>query len=500
MKLKHFPVFLCILVLTLASLACEAMAGAGSTPTPTLTKEPTVKVTNTPEVQLTPTIDPNGPALPEAFSAEGSGIACFGLRDGGVSCLNADGWKTYTKDESEDGSDLKSNYIAHGAVCAGETRLAVTDSDGVNLFDGEEWEHIAKEETYITANAVACGEEGDIWVAHFKGVSHYVEGEDDEWTTYNANELATGDSANDLVLGVAVDGDNDRVWALTSRSVALFEDDKWQIFQKGQGFSDDVFFDAFVLDRSGRPWVGHGTGVYVYDDQNWKLISKIGYESVRGMAFDSKGRLWLGTLDSGAAVYDGKGWIHYNVEGKNLLSDQINGVTADGRGRVWLATSYGLTVFDNDKWETYLMDNSDIADNIVEFAAVIKDGDDIPDKDNKRKASLKGKLVDDDDKEISNARVQLCVKPIGARFTGDTPCSDQPFFLSETTNDDGEFTFNDVPPGYYVLVAETESGWVELTAQLDTDLERLLVEADKDYDFTDEDKDLNVEDEVIILH
>ena len=29
MKAKHFPIFLCILLLALASLACEAMAGGG---------------------------------------------------------------------------------------------------------------------------------------------------------------------------------------------------------------------------------------------------------------------------------------------------------------------------------------------------------------------------------------------------------------------------------------------------------------------------------------
>ena len=492
MKLKRLPIFLSILILALASLACEAMAtGSNATPTPTVTKQPTAKVTNTPEIEPTPTKDPNGPALPKSISSEGAGIACLGLRDGGVSCLNDDGdWETYTTENS----DLPSNYVSHGAVCPDDDRIAVTDTDGISLFDGEEWEHIAKEDEYVTADGIACGEDGNIWIAHFKGVSHHV---DDEWTTYKSNELATGDSANDLVLGITVDDDNDRVWALTSRSVALFEDDEWQVFQKGQGFEGDVFFDALVLDSSGRPWVGYGTGVAVYDNNAWKQISKVGYESVKGMAFDAKGHLWLATLDNGAAVYDGDGWAYYNVEGKNLSSDHTKAVAGDSRGRVWLATSYGLSVLDDDKWETYRMDNADIADNIVEFVVVVKDGPDIPDTDNKRKASITGKLVDDDDEELSEVRVEICVKPIGARFTGDTPCSDQPFFLSEKTDKDGEFTFDDVPPGYYIIVAETASGWVELTGQIGDDpVERTLVEPGEDHDFGT----LNVEKELAILH
>src|SRR5690349_20066823 len=114
MKLKHFPAFLSILLLVLASLACEALgAGSDATPTPTATSTPTVEVTNTPEVQPTPTIDPNGPALPGPISSDGSGIACFGLRDGGLSCLNNDGWKTYTTGNST----LAGNFIPHGTVC-----------------------------------------------------------------------------------------------------------------------------------------------------------------------------------------------------------------------------------------------------------------------------------------------------------------------------------------------------------------------------------------------
>lgn len=488
MKLKRVPVLISFLGLVLASLACSALATTGSVPT----KQPHIKATPTPVPGATPTHDPNAPALPPTVSPDTSGIACLGLRDGGLSCLDSDGWKTYAKDD-QNGSGIVNNYIPKGTVCPKDHRVAIAVSDGISLFDGTKWEHISKPDDYTAVDAIACGEDNEIWVAYYGGVSQY---KDSKWKAYKSSKLATGDYANNLVINVAVDTDNNKVWVATARSVAMLEDDKWTVYQKGQGFDQDLFFQAMVLDSSGRPWVAYGTGVAVLDSNTWKLISRPGYDAIKDMSFDAKGRLWLATLNHGAAMYDGNSWVYYNVKGRDLASDHTNAVTTDSRGRVWLSTTYGLSVFDNDKWQTYTMDNSDIADNIVQFAAVVKDGPSVPDTDNKIKASITGTLKDADKKALEGITVELCAEPIDTHFTTDTPCTDQPFFLSTTTDKDGKFTFDSVLPGYYVITAQTKSGWVILTKQVGDGTERTLLEPGKDYDAGS----LNVDDETAIVH
>jgi hypothetical protein len=85
-------------------------------------------------------------------------------------------------------------------------------------------------------------------------------------------------------------------------------------------------------------------------------------------------------------------------------------------------------------------------------------------------------LRDASKKALVGARVELCVETLGTSFSGDTPCSDQPFFLTTKTDQDGAFTFENVPTGYYVIVSENGSGgWAQLSDQFGISSERTLV-------------------------
>ena len=70
--------------------------------------------------------------------------------------------------------------------------------------------------------------------------------------------------------------------------------------------------------------------------------------------------------------------------------------------------------------------------------------------------------------------MEICVEDLDWVFSGDTPCSDQAFRRSTTTDEAGYFRFTDVPVGYYVIAVEHDLEWSQPTELFSS--ERIPVE------------------------
>ena len=466
MNSKYNPILWAVLSLAFASLACQAMAGTetASTQEPQQVETQEIAPTETP---------PQSAVEPATVASQGAGILCVGSGNG-LSCLNENGWQIYT----DENSDLPNNYLYAGAVCP-DGQIAVAHISGLALFDGTAFEQIPEMDSSASPDGIACDADGGIWVAHFQGVSHYANG---QWTTYGPENLASGESANELVYDVKVAPDG-KVWVVTSRSVASFENDIWTVFQEGQGFSGSRFFNALTLDALGRPWAAHSSGVDIFENGVWQSFESTDYNSPEAIGVDSKGQAWLGTLTAGAYLFDGNTWTQYDRASERLMSNHVTSISADSGGRVWLGTTHGLTVFDGANWRTFLMSNSGLGDNDVEFVIVTNDGPALPALEEKENGSLTGAIEKANGTPLADARVEICVETLASTFSGDTPCSEQPFSLSTTTDANGAFLIENVPTGYYVIVAETGDGsWAQLTDQFGITSERSLIQAGEAHD------------------
>jgi hypothetical protein len=467
MKQKLYPFLLAVVALVLASLACQAM----SSPEPSATQEPGQPAATQ---EAAPTEKPSQPSVePATVESKGTGIACIGSTTG-LSCLTESGWQVYT----DENSDLPNPYLYAGAVCP-DGKFAIAHISGVVLFDGTSFQTIPETDAYSSPEGIACGADGVIWVAHFQGVSRFADG---QWTTFGSDKLSSGESANELVYDVEVAPDG-KVWVATSRSVAMFENETWTVYQEGQGFNGSRFFNALTVDAKGRPWAAHSEGMDVFEHGAWTFIEKTDYNSPQSLGVDAKGQVWFGTITDGVYQYDGSSWTHHDRASQHLLSDYVTSVRGDSSGRVWLGTSYGLSVFDGANWQTFLMSNSGLADNDVNFILVNNDGPVLPAIEEKAKGSLTGILEKADGTPVADATVEICVETLASTFSGDTPCSDQPFFLTTKTGADGTFLIENVPAGYYVIVAETGAdSWAQLTDEFGISSEKTLIQAGEKYD------------------
>ena len=106
--------------------------------------------------------------------------------------------------------------------------------------------------------------------------------------------------------------------------------------------------NAIAETNEGFIWIGSYSGLIRYDGNTFERIdSTTGIASVVSLYVDSKNRLWVGTNDSGVAVYEkGKFTMFKNVEG--LKSSSIRAIVEDKDGNIFVATTSGLGMIDTD--------------------------------------------------------------------------------------------------------------------------------------------------------
>lgn len=409
------------------------------------------------------------PAYSQASASEAkANFMCAGSAGFGLSCLDETGWQTFTRSNSP----LDSDFI-YGVTACTDGRMLIAQSQGIVAFDGSNWKDYG-ETDFTSPEAIACDAAGNIWVGHYQGVSTF----DGRWKTYPASLLATGEAASDLVNDLVI-GPDGLVWVVTSNSVARFDGNKWTVFQEGSGFDDNYFFEKVAIDSHGSVWVAHSWGLFKYDDATWTEYENFDVSGVQAMAVDNQDRIWIGTLTKGVFVFDGQTWSTYDRENSGLSSNDVNSIGLDAQGRLWFGTEYGVDIFDGTTWSAYRMENANLVDNDVSDLAVLGAGPTLPAPIEKAPGSITGQLAYEDDQPIANAVIEICVERLSSRFYGPTPCADQPFIRTTTTDAEGNFTLEALPVGRYILTAEPEAGrWVQLTSDPGLSLsERIRVEA-----------------------
>jgi hypothetical protein len=141
------------------------------------------------------------------------------------------------------------------------------------------------------------------------------------------------------VKAVAV-GPDGSVWAGGPGGLARLSGGVWAPQATGLASAN---ISAVAVAADGAVWAGanhpSAGGVSRFDGRAWLPQADFNGalpNTVRGLALDARGHLWVGTEDAGASRWDGSAWQRFTVD-DGLASDAVYGVTAHGRD-VWFGT------------------------------------------------------------------------------------------------------------------------------------------------------------------
>jgi len=205
---------------------------------------------------------------------------------------------------------------------------------------------------------------GDLWIATFGGLSRYSGGEFKNYTNL------TSGLANDVVYGVAVQGEN--VWAATAGGISRLNTrtGDWSIFNEANAPMEEQWAYGVAVGEGKVYFAVWGGGVLEYDLAGgyWKPYTDPDNEMeivlfrnqglihiiVSNIAYNPDTKMFWASTYFGLSGYDGRDWHNYLTMDSGLASDFVNAPKSRGN-EVWACTDKGLSYLDyhTNTWVTY---------------------------------------------------------------------------------------------------------------------------------------------------
>ena len=236
-------------------------------------------------------------------------------------------------------------------------------NDGLDRQNGYEFKHY-KHDKY-DKNSIANNyivdiiedKNGYIWVSTIGGLSR-INPDKDEIKNYYSKE-DRGNLSNSNLWQLLCTKDN-RLIASTIDGLNVYDKNKDKftriLYKEGELPSQYIY--SLEEDINGHIWVGTDNGL-VELDKDLNIVKSyqdaIGDSDVYNVYDDSKGNIWVCTLDNGLFKInlDDKSVENYknNNSKISIPSNNVRDIISDSEGKLWIATDKGLCTFDYEREE-----------------------------------------------------------------------------------------------------------------------------------------------------
>lgn len=274
-------------------------------------------------------------------------------------------------------SGLPELYITAIAVDADNNKWIGTNSSGLVKFDGENWTIYDSLNSCIPCDritALGIDVSGDIWLGTYNDKTRapmLIKFDGVDCIKYDSKNSALHDEAGYSIRIITFD-QNGGIWIGTvNYGMIGFDGNNWSVYNMSNCILKGNQINSIEVDKSNNIWIGTDftNRAVKFDGNNWIVYPDYDVElhgygslSVGGIAFDSKGHIWINT-NAGLIESD---FVNCNVH-SGFCSSNLSGLLID-KGDNISVVCRGLSKFDG--FETKHFENPILSESLDNCSSI----------------------------------------------------------------------------------------------------------------------------------
>lgn len=166
----------------------------------------------------------------------------------------------------------------------------------------------------------------------------------------------------------------DTVAILAGDTVNINPNLLWTVYSSPDYPIPDNMVIAVMVDNSGTKWIGtKNSGFALFDDVNWTIKntgnSLLPHNTVSAFAQQTDDIVWVGTY-GGLVRITGRTWEIFTTATSGLPNDTVVSIAVDSTDIMWFGTLGGCAEYDGQTWKAYTIDSLTFRSNHINAIAI----------------------------------------------------------------------------------------------------------------------------------